>query len=170
MPKLLGHPRRSMSYQPHDTAFDPGELAEARRWRETFQRGTLPKEVTTFSRSSGPGGQNVNKSACLRTSCGVGLPGLTRRVSGRSRKQQPHGLMSERSRVVPKLLHSGSASFKVLFHTERSVSACRLRHNAVGQPIPTKTTINFSRRFRGSRKEVVPGETMVETQQKYEAL
>lgn len=54
--------RRLVRYQAFDAAFDPDELAEARRWRQGFNESSIPKGDTTFTRSSGPGGQHVNKS------------------------------------------------------------------------------------------------------------
>jgi hypothetical protein len=38
-------------------------LASARKWLEEFSSSTLPRDIgeLSFSRSSGPGGQNVNK-------------------------------------------------------------------------------------------------------------
>ena len=50
------------------TASDGGEIGDdeldaARRWLATFDAETIPKSIcdVSFSRSSGPGGQNVNK-------------------------------------------------------------------------------------------------------------
>ncbi|QKX56485.1 uncharacterized protein TRUGW13939_03590 [Talaromyces rugulosus] len=39
------------------------ELKKARQWLKTFSTSTIPRDigVMTYSRSSGPGGQNVNK-------------------------------------------------------------------------------------------------------------
>lgn len=54
--------KRFARYQAFDASFDPDELAEARRWRQAFSEDALPKGTTTFARSSGPGGQHVNKS------------------------------------------------------------------------------------------------------------
>ncbi|OTB03158.1 hypothetical protein M426DRAFT_23952 [Hypoxylon sp. CI-4A] len=52
---------RSIQYQAHEAAFDPADLAEARKWYSSFHESSLPKGQTTYSRSSGPGGQHVNK-------------------------------------------------------------------------------------------------------------
>lgn len=43
------------------------ELSEARRWLANFDPDTIPKNIVdvSFSRSSGPGGQNVNKYKSL---------------------------------------------------------------------------------------------------------
>lgn len=39
------------------------DVADARRWLARFDAETIPKSICelSFSRSSGPGGQNVNK-------------------------------------------------------------------------------------------------------------
>lgn len=41
----------------------PDELKELRNWMKDFKPQSLPKDLckVSFSRSSGPGGQNVNK-------------------------------------------------------------------------------------------------------------
>jgi peptidyl-tRNA hydrolase ICT1 len=41
------------------------ELLQARRWLEQLRAETIPRSIgeLSFSRSSGPGGQNVNKYA-----------------------------------------------------------------------------------------------------------
>ena len=58
--RTVGYVRRA-GYQPYDAAFDPEELSAARTWYQNFKRSSLPKGSTTYSRSSGPGGQHVNK-------------------------------------------------------------------------------------------------------------
>lgn len=74
LPRLISQPlpspsaielapwKRFARYQAFDASFDPDELAEARRWRQAFSEDAIPKGTTTFARSSGPGGQHVNKS------------------------------------------------------------------------------------------------------------
>ncbi|KAH6686874.1 peptidyl-tRNA hydrolase domain-containing protein [Plectosphaerella plurivora] len=61
---LLGAPVffRGNRYQAFDASFDPEELEKARTWRKSFDSSKLPKGQTTFARSSGPGGQHVNKT------------------------------------------------------------------------------------------------------------
>lgn len=43
---------------------DKEKIAAARDWLQRFNAETIPRNIgdVTFSRSSGPGGQNVNKS------------------------------------------------------------------------------------------------------------
>lgn len=56
------HLTRLARYQAYESSFDRDELSEARAWYETFDQSRLPKGATSYSRSSGPGGQHVNKS------------------------------------------------------------------------------------------------------------
>lgn len=47
----------------HDESSSEAEMAAAREWLAHFGPETIPKNICdiSFSRSSGPGGQNVNK-------------------------------------------------------------------------------------------------------------
>ena len=56
--------RATSRYQAYDSGFDPDDLQEAREWKKRFEKSRLPKGQTSYSRSSGPGGQNVNKYGC----------------------------------------------------------------------------------------------------------
>ncbi|MCJ1224108.1 hypothetical protein MMC12_000751 [Toensbergia leucococca] len=61
---LLPQPLRLLTTQPGllvESSKD--DQSEARRWLATFNQSTIPRSLCqiTFSRSSGPGGQNVNK-------------------------------------------------------------------------------------------------------------
>lgn len=58
----LVHLRR-VRYQAHDALLDQDDLDEARKWYTTFNEDSIPKGQTSYSRSSGPGGQHVNKYA-----------------------------------------------------------------------------------------------------------
>ncbi|KAF4450116.1 hypothetical protein F53441_6715 [Fusarium austroafricanum] len=53
---------RFKRYQAFDAELDQEALAEARSWFESFHSSQLPKGNTTYARSSGPGGQHVNKT------------------------------------------------------------------------------------------------------------
>ncbi|KAK4458552.1 hypothetical protein QBC42DRAFT_276519 [Cladorrhinum samala] len=63
---LLSH-KRCIKHQAFDAAFDQDELAEARKWRQSFEIDSLPDGSTSYSRSSGPGGQHVNKTESKAT-------------------------------------------------------------------------------------------------------
>lgn len=52
---------RTIQHQAYDAAFDQDDLTEARKWYTSFTESNLPKGQTSYSRSSGPGGQHVNK-------------------------------------------------------------------------------------------------------------
>lgn len=52
---------RFKRYEAYDAQFDNDALEEARQWFRSFDAGLLPKGSTTYARSSGPGGQHVNK-------------------------------------------------------------------------------------------------------------
>lgn len=54
-------PVRFKRYEAFDAQLDQDALAEARDWYQTFEPSQLPKGNTTYARSSGPGGQHVNK-------------------------------------------------------------------------------------------------------------
>lgn len=61
-------PRRAASrYAAFDSGLDPDDLQAARQWRQALVQETLPKGSTTYSRSSGPGGQHVNKTETKAT-------------------------------------------------------------------------------------------------------
>lgn len=54
--------KRLARTQAFEASLDPSEISEARKWRQSVDKDSLPKGTTTFARSSGPGGQHVNKS------------------------------------------------------------------------------------------------------------
>ena len=65
---------RSKRYEAFDAHLDKDALAEARAWFAKFEDSQLPKGNTTFARSSGAGGQHVNKyGLCSHSDLNVGL-------------------------------------------------------------------------------------------------
>ncbi|QUC21185.1 uncharacterized protein UV8b_05428 [Ustilaginoidea virens] len=60
-------PARLIRYDAFDAQFDQQVLAEARSWFQNFDASTLPRGSTTYARSSGPGGQHVNKTETKAT-------------------------------------------------------------------------------------------------------
>ncbi|KAI1112392.1 hypothetical protein F5Y14DRAFT_271647 [Nemania sp. NC0429] len=83
--------RRTVRYQAHDALLDQDDLDEARRWYSSFHEDSIPQGQTTYSRSSGPGGQHVNKTESKATSVwpvgelSKGLPKLIRSALRSSR-------------------------------------------------------------------------------------
>lgn len=87
MLRLLQPFRRFASSAPASNASNPGssgssrsadlDLELARQWLRSFDSRTIPRHLgqISFSRSSGPGGQNVNKSVHVRS------PSLSRRAN-----------------------------------------------------------------------------------------
>ncbi|KAM0525473.1 hypothetical protein ACHAPE_000178 [Trichoderma viride] len=59
---LLSQSIRFKRYEAFDARLDQDALAEARLWYSSFDASQLPKGSTTYARSSGPGGQHVNKT------------------------------------------------------------------------------------------------------------
>ncbi|KAM0460681.1 hypothetical protein ACHAPV_001290 [Trichoderma viride] len=59
---LLSQSIRFKRYEAFDARLDQDALAEARLWYNSFDASQLPKGSTTYARSSGPGGQHVNKT------------------------------------------------------------------------------------------------------------
>ncbi|KAI1812201.1 hypothetical protein GGS20DRAFT_559097 [Poronia punctata] len=58
---------RTARFQAHDALLDQDDLEEARKWRSSFNEEALPKGQVSYSRSSGPGGQHVNKTESKAT-------------------------------------------------------------------------------------------------------
>ncbi|KAG5952829.1 hypothetical protein E4U53_007884 [Claviceps sorghi] len=58
---------RFKRYDAFDAQFDEEALREARSWFQAFDASKLPRGSTTYARSSGPGGQHVNKTETKAT-------------------------------------------------------------------------------------------------------
>ncbi|KHO01002.1 peptidyl-tRNA hydrolase domain-containing protein [Metarhizium album ARSEF 1941] len=58
---------RLKRYDAFDANLDQEALAEARTWFQSFDATQLPSGNTTYARSSGPGGQHVNKTETKAT-------------------------------------------------------------------------------------------------------
>lgn len=65
--RAAGSGSGSGRYTAFVSGFDPDDLKIARQWRQSFTQDGLPKGNTTYSRSSGPGGQHVNKTETKAT-------------------------------------------------------------------------------------------------------
>lgn len=53
--------KRRTRTEAFESSLDPTQLSEARKWRQSVDKESIPKGATTYARSSGPGGQHVNK-------------------------------------------------------------------------------------------------------------
>lgn len=156
---------RALRYQPFDAAFDPEELAEARKWHQSFQPSDIPKGATAFSRSSGPGGQHVNKyilgPSLLRP---LSLTNLCRIETKATTTWSASTLLS----FLPKLLHSRIRTSK--YYTARNDSICiqaqtQRSRTANAEENHQKLFDEVERMYM----ETVPGESRPEKKQKFDA-
>ncbi|KAI1455100.1 hypothetical protein F4805DRAFT_460034 [Annulohypoxylon moriforme] len=139
---------RTAHHKAHDEFFDEDDLAEARKWHASFNQDSLPKGHTTYSRSSGPGGQHVNKTESKATTVwpieelSNGLPKLIR-------------LALRSSRYYAKR----SDSITIQAQTQRNRSAnTEENHHKLAEELLKMY------------KEHVPGETNSEAVKKHEEL
>lgn len=140
--------KRFARYQAFDASFDPDELAEARRWRQAFSEDALPKGTTTFARSSGPGGQHVNKTET---------------------KAITNWAVSELSQVVPKLMRPLLRSSRNYVKGKDCISfqaQTKRDRNANADENRAKLLEELQRMY----SDAVPGDTSVEKVQKHKAL
>ncbi|PHH77830.1 hypothetical protein CDD80_158 [Ophiocordyceps camponoti-rufipedis] len=139
---------RHKRYEAYESRFDPDELAEARAWHQQLDASQLPRGSTTYARSSGPGGQNVNKTE-------------TKAVTAFPAKE----LLS----MLPKFLQPGirasrfytasndSLTFHAQSHRSRTANADENR---------TKLMDELLRLYRDN----VPAETSIEKRKKHEKI
>ncbi|KAH6653171.1 hypothetical protein BKA67DRAFT_310489 [Truncatella angustata] len=150
-PSLVGRPLvhvGSIRNQAFDAAFDQDDLAEARKWHTSFDEHDLPKGQTSFSRSSGPGGQHVNKTETKATTVWP---------------------VFELTRMLPKLMHSPLRSSR--YYTSRTDSLTIQAQTQRSRS--ANTDENFDKlveEIRRIYREAVPGVTNTKKAKKYEAL
>ncbi|KAG7103247.1 putative uncharacterized protein like [Verticillium longisporum] len=139
---------RSIRYQAFDAAFDLDELQEARNWHKSFDAARLPKGQTTFARSSGPGGQHVNKT---ETKAITAWP------------------VKDLLAALPKLMHPGIRASK--YYTSRSDSlsfqAQTHRHRDANTDENLEKLVEEVQRIY---RESVPGETTPGKRKKHEEV
>ncbi|KAL2117459.1 hypothetical protein VTJ04DRAFT_7119 [Mycothermus thermophilus] len=123
-------------------------LAEARKWHQSFKLSSIPEGKTTYSRSSGPGGQNVNKTETKATTVWP-VPQLFSIL--------PRALFDavRESRYYT----SGNDSITIKSQTQRSRSA-----NA------SENRQKLFDEIQELYRKKIPGETSPEKEKKYEAL
>ena len=163
---------RLLRHQAFDAAFDQDQLAEARKWRQSFQPSSLPEGNTTFARSSGPGGQHVNKLVHhLIWPYKVSKKShvLTMTMTRTETKATTVWPVSKLFAVLPKIMHSGIRSSK--YYSQRNDS---LMFQAQTQRSRTANADENRQKLFDELKSLyertVPGETSVDKTRKYEAL
>ncbi|KAB5542681.1 hypothetical protein GE09DRAFT_1136115 [Coniochaeta sp. 2T2.1] len=139
---------RFIRHQAFDDAFDADELSEARQWRQSFQASSIPKGQTVFSRSSGPGGQHVNKT---ETKAITSWP------------------VAQLQGILPKILHSGLRDSR--YYAERN--DCISLQAQTSRSRTANAEENHQKLFHEIQRlydERVPSETSPEKRQKYAQL
>ncbi|KAI0096592.1 hypothetical protein GGR51DRAFT_543160 [Nemania sp. FL0031] len=104
---------RRIRYQPHDALLDQDDLDEARKWYTTFNEDSLPKAQTSYSRSSGPGGQHVNKTESKATSVwpiGELSKGLPKLIRSALRSSRYYSMRNDSITIQAQTLRSRSAN------------------------------------------------------------
>ncbi|KAL2268375.1 hypothetical protein VTJ83DRAFT_3221 [Remersonia thermophila] len=145
---LLQLVRRSVRHQAFEASFDPEQLAEARKWHRSFNISSLPEGTTSFSRSSGPGGQHVNKTETKATTVWP-VPQLLS--------------------ILPKMLHASLRESK--YYSRRN--DCITIQDQTQRSRSANANENRQKLFDELQelyRRTVPGETSPEKAKKYEAL
>lgn len=160
---------RTIRNQAFDAAFDQDDLAEARKWHSTFNEKDLPSGQTTFSRSSGPGGQHVNKydpNSQPRITGESDIPNSTFRTETKATTAWP---VQELKTMLPKLMHPALRTSR--YYTSRTDS---LTIQAQTQRSRTANTgenqEKLIQEIHRIYRETVPQVTSAKKNQKYEAL
>ncbi|KAK3941349.1 hypothetical protein QBC46DRAFT_382980 [Diplogelasinospora grovesii] len=139
---------RSVRFQAFDAAFDQDELAEARTWRQSFLPSSLPEGDTSFSRSSGPGGQHVNKTETKATTTWP---------------------VSKLLAILPRMLHPGIRSSKYYAKGSDCITIQAQDHRS--RTANTKENhLKLFNELQRLYEETVPNETSPDKKHKYEAL
>ncbi|KAK7210444.1 hypothetical protein V2G26_017622 [Clonostachys chloroleuca] len=150
-PAFVGLPRvltRLKRYEAFDAQLDKDALAESRAWFGQFDASQLPKGSTTFARSSGAGGQHVNKT---ETKAVTAYP------------------LKDLFAILPKVLHSALRSSR--YYTANNDS---LTFHAQTQRSRTLNAEDNGRKLMDEitriYRENTPSETSEEKKQKYKEV
>ncbi|KAK0611542.1 hypothetical protein B0T14DRAFT_330856 [Immersiella caudata] len=140
--------QRLVRHQAFEAAFDREKLDEARKWHGTFRSESIPEGNTSFSRSSGPGGQHVNKTETKATTTWPVKQLMT---------------------ILPSLLHEGIRSSK--YYSQRSdsisIQAQTQRSRTANRD---ENHQKLFEELQALYRSTIPGETSADKTRKYEAL
>ncbi|KAI1654384.1 hypothetical protein F4813DRAFT_370642 [Daldinia decipiens] len=139
---------RTIQHRAYDAAFDQDDLTEARKWYASFTENNLPKGQTSYSRSSGPGGQHVNKTESKATTVWS---------------------IEELSKGLPKLVRLALRSSK--YYSKRNDSITIQAQTQRSRSANTDDNhLKLVEELQKIYREQVPGTTSSEKIKKYEAL
>ncbi|KAI1407301.1 hypothetical protein F5Y13DRAFT_175251 [Hypoxylon sp. FL1857] len=139
---------RSVQYQAYEAAFKEEDLTEARKWHASFNEDGLPKGQTSYSRSSGPGGQHVNKTETKATTVWP---------------------VEELSKKLPKLMRPALRSSK--YYSKRTDSiTIQAQTQRSRSANADENHVKLVKELQKIYREKVPRETSSEKKKKYEAL
>lgn len=112
-------PTRSFTMSKVSEDFSDQDHSDAGKWLASFTANTIPRKLgeVSFSKSSGPGGQNVNKYTCQPCDCVSHGRLMFGRVNS---KATVRFQMKDLSCIVPAILHSQLRASK--YYAERSHS------------------------------------------------
>ncbi|KAG5928779.1 hypothetical protein E4U42_008034 [Claviceps africana] len=139
---------RFKRYEAFDAQFHKETLREARSWFQAFDASKLPRGSTTYSRSSGPGGQHVNKTETKATT-----------VYG----------VNELLSLLPKNLHSGirCSRYYVANNDSLTFHEQSQRSRTANENENRRKLVEEIKRIYHS---ATPAETSVATKKKYEIM
>lgn len=156
---------RTARYQAFDSGLDPEEVSAARSWYQTFQQANLPSGKTVYSRSSGAGGQHVNKYTRHRTPLSTAPANAGRTES----KATTSWTMDELAAVLPKVLHSKLCSSAYYSRGSNALSfqaQTQRNRNANAEENRRKLFEEILRVY----EETIPGESSPDKAKKHEAV
>ncbi|TLD06687.1 uncharacterized protein PgNI_08342 [Pyricularia grisea] len=170
----LTHPTRPLVLKrpfrrgANNVELDPIALNEARDWKKSATVNILPLGQTVYSRSSGPGGQHVNKCVYCALSSASRLQLLTRDLRTESKATTTWSL-DVLLPCLPKVLHSSLKESK--YYVKGTNSIAMQAQTSRSRDVNTQE--NHNKLFEEIQRiysATVPGETTQATTDKYKAL
>lgn len=141
----------------------------AREWMAKLNPQTVPRSICeiSFSRSSGPGGQNVNKFVpCLRSSVGMYLTLASNRVNSKAMIRVP---LDSLFPLVPRVLHPQLLSSR--YATQRTQSLVIQSDDSRKRAANVESCFDkLYQLLKTSAEDTIPGETSLEQKDRVRKL
>lgn len=158
---------KAKRYDAYGAELDAEQLEEARKWNANFDPSLLPKGITTYARSSGPGGQHVNKydgsSVKLLNAPSLVKLTLDDRTETKATSVYP---IKDIIAILPRFLHSSIRSSQYYVASSDSLTFQAQAHrsrSANADDNKRKLMAEISKLY----KEKVPAETSSDKKDKY---